>query len=84
MSARRPPIFGPEGWAERAAASWSHWDLWFCLVCLTETDGDWAALEEEVIARDRRRSVASQTWESKRSHLLDLQARLDEAGLSAA
>lgn len=84
MSTRRPPIFGPEPWAERARASWSHWDLWFCLVCLTEAGGDWAVLEEEIIARDRRRSVTSRTWERKRSHLLDLQARLGEAGLSTA
>lgn len=84
MSARRPPVFGPEPWADRAGASWSHWDLWFCLVCLTETGDDWAALEEEIIARDRRRSVTSRTWERKRSHLLDLRARLQAAGLNAA
>jgi hypothetical protein len=81
---RRPPIYGPELWAERAEAGWSHWDLWFCVVCLTETEDDWAALEEEIIARDRRGSVMSRTWERKRSHLLDLRARLDAAGLSAA
>lgn len=63
---------------------WSYWDLWFCLVCLIGTGGDWAALEEEIIARDTRRSVTGRTWERKRSHLLDLRARLDQAGLTAA
>ncbi|MPZ89577.1 MAG: hypothetical protein GEU81_16240 [Nitriliruptorales bacterium] len=84
MTPRRPPIFGPEPWAERAAATWSHWDLWFCLVCLIAADGDWTALEEEIIRRDRRRSVGGRTWERKRSHLLDLCARLDRADLNAA
>ena len=84
MSARRPPIFGPEPWADRAGATWSHWDLWFCLTCLTETGDDWAALEEEIIARNRRRSATSRTWERKRSHLIDLRARLRAAGLNAA
>ncbi len=84
MTARRPPIFGPEPWADRAGASWSHWDLWFCLVCLIETDGDWDELEEAVITRDRQRSVTSRVWERKRSHLLDLRCRLDAAGLTAA
>ncbi|MGH8984586.1 MAG: hypothetical protein ACRDY6_12030 [Acidimicrobiia bacterium] len=56
----------------------------FCLVCITETDRDWSALEEEIIGQDRRRSVTSRTWERKRSHLLDLRARLDAAGLNAA
>lgn len=64
--------------------TWSHWDLWFCLVCLTSADGDWAALEEEIVASDRRRSVGSRVWERKRSHLLDLQGRLEDAGFGAA
>ena len=84
MSTRRPSIFGPEPWADRAGESWSHWDLWFCLVCITETEGDWEELEEAVIARDRQRSVTSRVWEGKRSHLLDLRNRLDAAGLTAA
>ena len=83
MSGRRPPIFGPEPWVERDGMAWSYWDLWFCLVCLIDTNGDWDALEEEIIGHDRRRSVASRTWERKRSHLLDLRRRLDAAGLAA-
>lgn len=63
MSARRSPVFGPEPWDERARTTWSHWDLWFCLMCVVETDGDWGALEEEIIRRDRLRSVASRAWE---------------------
>ncbi|HEV2811118.1 MAG TPA: hypothetical protein VGV93_12070 [Acidimicrobiales bacterium] len=84
MSRRRPPIYGPELWEERGGASWSHWDLWFCLVCATETGGDWDALEEEIIARARLRSVTSQTWERKRSHLLDLRTRLQAGQVTAA
>jgi len=84
VTTRRAPTYGPELWAGRAGASWSHWDLWFCLVCLTESDGNWDALAEEIITRDRQRSVTSRTWECKRSHLLDLRDRLDAAGLTAA
>ncbi len=51
MTTRRPPIFGPEPWAERASVAWSHWDLWFCLVCVLDADGDWRAPENEVAAR---------------------------------
>ncbi len=82
MTTRRPPIFGPEPWAERAGVAWSHWDLWFCLVCVLDADGDWDALENEVVARGRSGHVGSHTWEHKRSHLLDMRGRLDGAGLT--
>jgi hypothetical protein len=80
---RRKPIFGPEPWGEVAGRTWSHWDLWFCLVLVSEFDGRWAAFAEEVW---RRRSPYLLTLdeESKVSHLEDLQARLADAGLGAA
>jgi hypothetical protein len=80
---RRKPIFGPEPWQEAAGRTWSHWDLWFCLVLVSEFDEDWAAFSEEVW---RRRSPYLLTLdeESKVSHLEDLQARLADVGLVAA
>jgi hypothetical protein len=80
---RRKPIFGPEPWQEAAGRTWSHWDLWFCLILVSEFDEDWAAFSEEVW---RRRSPYLLTLdeESKVSHLEDLQARLADVGLVAA
>jgi hypothetical protein len=80
---RSKPIFGPEPWQEATGRTWSHWDLWFCLVLVSEFDGDWAALAEELW---RRRSPYLLTLdeESKVSHLEDLRARLADAGLGAA
>lgn len=83
MGSRRQPIYGPEPWAEHAGRVWSHWDLWFCLVCLTDADGDWDALTEAIIERHRRRSVTSRDWEAKLSHLDDLRARFGAAELGA-
>jgi hypothetical protein len=57
--------------------------VWFCVVCLTESGGDWDELEEAIITRDRRRSSTSTVWEHKRSHLVDLRGRMDAAGLTA-
>jgi hypothetical protein len=78
---RRKPIFGPEPWQEAAGRTWSHWDLWFCLVLVSDFDEDWAAFSEELW---RRRSPYLLTLdeESKVSHLEDLQARLADVGLS--
>jgi hypothetical protein len=81
-AARKPPVFGPEPWGELAGATWFHWDLWFCLVCLVDFDGEWRALEEAIVA-SRRRSYGSLDWEAKDSHLHDLEARLERAGVSA-
>jgi hypothetical protein len=80
---RRKPIFGPEPWGEVAGGSWSHWDLWYCLVLVSDFDGDWAALAGELW---RRRSPYLRTLdeEAKVSHLEDLRARLADAGLGAA
>jgi hypothetical protein len=77
---RRKPVFGPEPWREVAGRTWSHWDLWFCLVLVSDFDGDWAALAEELW---RRRSPYPLTLdeEAKNSHLDDLRARLADAGL---
>jgi hypothetical protein len=76
---RRKPVFGPEPWREVAGRTWSHWDLWFCLVLLSDFDDDWAAFSEELW---RRRSPYLLTLdeESKVSHLMDLRARLADAG----
>jgi hypothetical protein len=80
---RRKPIFGPEPWQEVAGRTWSHWDLWYCLVLASDFDGDWAAFSEELW---RRRSPYLLTLdeEAKVSHLDDLRARLAAAGLGPA
>jgi hypothetical protein len=80
---RRKPVFGPEPWQEVAGRTWSHWDLWYCLVLVSDFDNDWAAFAEELW---RRRSPYLLTLdeEAKVSHLDDLQARLADARLGAA
>lgn len=83
MTTRRSPIYGPEPYADLAGQQWSHWDRWFCLACVLTADGDWDALEDEVVRRHRRRSLGSRDWERKRSHLIERRNRLAEAGLSA-
>jgi hypothetical protein len=76
---RRKSIFGPEPWQEVAGRTWSHWDLWYCLVLVSDFDGDWAAFAEELW---RRRSPYLLTLdeEAKVSHLDDLRVRLADAG----
>jgi hypothetical protein len=80
---RRKPIFGPEPWQEVAGRTWSHWDLWYCLVLVSDFDDDWAAFSEELW---RRRSPYLLTLdeEAKVSHLDDVRARLADAGLDPA
>jgi hypothetical protein len=80
---RRKLIFGPEPWREVAGRTWSHWDLWFCLVLVSGFDGDWAALAEEVWRR-RPPYLLTLDGEAKLSHLEDLRTRLADAGLGAA
>ena len=71
-------MFGPEVWRETAGCEWSFWDLWFCVVCLLDHGGDWAKLDA-ALAKNRGSDA-----EAKWSHLTDLTARLDQAGLTAA
>jgi hypothetical protein len=80
---RRKPVFGPEAWREVAGRTWSHWDLWFCLVLVSEFDGDWAAFAEELWQR-RSPYLLTLDEEAKVSHLDDLRARLADAGLGPA
>ncbi len=75
MTGRTGPIYGPESWEQVAGRSWSHWDLWFCLVCVTDFEGDWRALERAIV-EGRRRSFGGRDWEAKDGHLHDLEARL--------
>jgi hypothetical protein len=78
MLARPVVIFGPERWSTAAGADWSYWDLWFCVVCLVDHDGDWDALDHAIV--QTKRSDGEQLW----SHLCDLLERLGAAGLTAA
>src|SRR6266508_2654519 len=74
VAGRTSPIYGPEPWEEVAGEVWSHWDLWFCLVCVTDFGEDWRALEEAVVVGGQRRSFGGRGWEAKDSHLHDLEA----------
>lgn len=76
-------IFGPEPCKRTAGETWSHWDLWFCLVCLTDFAGDWRALERAIVDV-RRRFFGTRDWEAKDSHLHDLEARLLARGIDAS
>jgi len=78
---RATPIFGPEPWAQRTGVTWSHWDGWFCFVCVADFGGDWEALADEIEAR--RRGLGGTDAEAKLSHIADLRGRLAAAGLDA-
>jgi hypothetical protein len=80
---RRQPIYGPEVWAEVDGRPWSHWDRWYCVVCVADFAGDWDALAERLATRSGRLHIASDA-ESKLSHLDDLVGRLRAAGLGVA
>jgi len=73
---RRPPIFGPEPWQ----GSWTHWDLWMCLVAVLDHNGDLEALDERFVA-DTGGILGGEVGEAKWSHLTDLRRRLAEAGV---
>jgi len=63
--------YGPEQWQ----GEWTWWDLWFCVVCLADADGDWDGLDARLGEPD---------LEAKWRHLVDLRSRLSAAGLSPA
>jgi len=79
---RRAPTFGPEPWAEHAGAVWSHWDRWYCVVCVEDFGGDWDALARQLSERSGRLHSRSDA-EAKLSHLDDLVGRLSTADLEA-
>lgn len=80
-SPRRPAIFGAEPWTTLAGVEWCHFDWWFALVTITDFDGDLDALEGELVAR-LRSLHGRHDVEAKLSHLTDLRARLQTAGLA--
>ena len=80
---RKPPVLGPEPWSDVAGRPWSHWDLWFVAVTVSDHDGSFDDLEARLVAQ-LGSHVGRQGAESKLSHLADLRARLEAAGLSAA
>jgi hypothetical protein len=80
-AAPRPrATLGTDPWREVAGLGFSHWDLWFALVCVLDHGGDWdllgAALED-------RGQLFERDSEAKRSHLDDLSGRLGRSGLRA-
>ncbi len=76
MSSTETLADGPETWSQVAGVDWSWWDLWFCMICVTDHDGDWDALDAAI---QKSRSDDEARW----CHLVDLRSRLDQAGLSA-
>jgi hypothetical protein len=83
--AKRVQRFGPELWEQRAGRDWSLWDLWFCVVAVRDHDGNLNALAEVFVDSIRRPGAGSRdASEAKLSHLHDLHARLDAAGLAPA
>lgn len=76
---RQQPIRGPESWRTIAGAEWAYWDLWFCVVCVADHDGDWSALIAAIEEADGPARSGP-----KLSHVLDLQSRLAGAGMTAA
>lgn len=79
---RRPPIFGPEPWADIAGAEWCHFDVWFALVTTADFDADADALRGELEATLQSTFHRRDEMQAKLSHLADLRSRLDAAGLS--
>lgn len=71
-------MYGPEVWRVDAGVEWSHWDLWFALLCVRDHGGDWDGLDAAIA--DKGRSDGEAKW----SHLLDLRERLAAVGLSAS
>ncbi|MGH9029561.1 MAG: hypothetical protein ACRDV4_08110, partial [Acidimicrobiales bacterium] len=62
----------------------SYWDLWFCAVAVADHDGSLDQLEEWLAGELQDRTGGREGTESKLSHLADLRARLDDAGLVPA
>lgn len=81
---RRPPIFGPEAWAEVAGEPWCHFDRWFALVIETDFTGDADALRDELERQLRSSLHGRQDVIAKLSHLADLLRRLDAAGIGSS
>lgn len=70
-------MYGPEVWRADADVEWSHWDLWFALLCVRDHGGDWDGLDAAIA------KIGRSDGEAKWSHLLDLRQRLAAVGLSA-
>jgi len=75
------PNYGPGEWTTKHGMSWSHWDLWFCVVALLDHDGDLDALAEAI--EEAGRLSGRGTAEAKLSHLDDLKRRMAAASVNA-
>ena len=83
VATRRAPIFGPETWATCEDRAWSYWDLWMCVVAVCDAGGDLCQVEARLVGELHRALLGSSTaTEAKVSHLADLRARLDAAGIA--
>jgi hypothetical protein len=77
-------VFGPETWAELGGRVWSHWDLWFCAVAVSDYGGSLDDLEAHLVGELRGHLDGRHGTESKLSHLVDLRSRLEQVDLVAA
>lgn len=74
-------VYGPEPWDTVADATWTYWDLWFSVVCITQYGGDWDALDAGLYSTSHlTHGLSEPLW----CHLVDLRNRLSAAGLTAA
>ncbi|MEX1271782.1 MAG: hypothetical protein WEB55_04940 [Acidimicrobiia bacterium] len=64
-----------------AGVQLSHWDRWYCVVCVEDFSGDWDGLADR-LASQSGRLHAGPDAEAKLSHLDDLVARLTDADLT--
>lgn len=78
---RRAPIFGAEAWATVAGVEWCHFDWWFALVVTRDFDGDPDALRAQLETTLRSSLHRRADTQAELSHLAELRARLDAAGL---
>jgi hypothetical protein len=79
--ARRAAIFGAEAWTTVAGVEWCHFDWWFALVVTRDFEGDPDALRTQHETTLRSSLHRRADTQAKLSHLADLRARLDAAGL---
>jgi hypothetical protein len=80
---KRVQRFGPELWERRAGHDWSLWDLWLCYVAVRDHGGELGPLGQSFADEIRERgATGGDASEAKLSHVRDLQARLEVAGLA--
>ena len=71
---------GLEPWTIASGVPLSRWDLWYLTVLVEDCSGSWDTLAARVKAElgpYEMQGFAGRDWESKRTHLQDLRARIE-------